>query len=56
MKRTAFNSDSGLGVTFQLKNGRFLGLGLGDGKVCINLPTCMTMYEYSMGLNWMVRY
>ena len=44
MKRTALNSDSGLGVTFQPKNGRFLGSRLGgDGKVCINLPTCISV-------------
>ena len=45
MKRTAFNSDSGLGVTFQLKNGRFLGLGWGMAKfasICPHVWLCMS--------------
>ena len=54
MKRTALNSDSGLGVTFQPKNGRFLGYRLGGWQSLhqsAHMYYCMTMYEYGFKLD-----
>ena len=54
MKRTALNSDSGLGVTFQPKNGRFLGSRLGGWQSLhqsAHMYYCMTMYEYGFKLD-----
>ena len=46
MKRTALNSDSGLGVTFQPKNGRFLGSRLGGMAKFASICPNVFLYDY----------
>ena len=46
MKRTALNSDSGLGVTFQPKNGRFLGPRLGGMAKFASICPHVLLYDY----------
>lgn len=46
MKRTALNSDSGLGVTFQPKNVRFLGSRLGGMAKFASICPHVFLYDY----------